>query len=151
RWHPHPRLGDGATADGPRRRDREPGVRSGARRDRGRGRPRLRTRRPRGGLARAQAARGTGGRARRGQPASKLSGRTAYTSLDDMKGCLTLVAVALSWLSATAAAQTGPLAAPPPEHPTEARALTGYLRRAWLVSQFQVGVPLLLDTDRDVV
>lgn len=68
-----------------------------------------------------------------------------------MKWGLTLVAVALSWLSAAAGAQTGSLAAPPPEPAPDDRALAGYLRKAWLVSQLQVGVPLLLDTDRDVV
>jgi opacity protein-like surface antigen len=71
----------------------------------------------------------------------------------DMKRRLTLVAVAVavSWLAAAAGAQTEAPAAPPPEPTAGVPVLAGYARNAWLVSQFHVGVPLLLDTDRDVV
>jgi hypothetical protein len=64
-----------------------------------------------------------------------------------MKRILSLFAVACAYLSASAVAQS--TATPQVEDPEPA--MTRYVRSAWLVSQFHVGVPLLLDTDRDVV
>jgi hypothetical protein len=63
-----------------------------------------------------------------------------------MKRTLSLIAVACAYLSASVAAQSSEISQADPEP-----ALTRYERSAWLVSQFHVGVPLLLGTDRDVV
>src|SRR5690606_35082074 len=137
--HPRARGGDGAPAGGPRRRDREPRVRPGARRDRRGLRPRLRARRARSGLAHARAPRR---RTARRDPAAELTRRAAYVPL--MRRLLAIL-LAIG-LSRAAAAQWDE---PPVAEPEST--LTSLARPVWMVTQLHMGVPLLLDVDREVI